>query len=72
MTLTKEDLEKIRGVIDEIVAGRLEPVRTDLDTIKQGLISEKADLQEIKEEVSILSRLNQLDEIRKYTWLKAI
>ncbi len=54
MALTTEDLQAIKQIVDE----SLIPIKSELTEVK-------ADIKSMKADLALLSKINQLDEIRK-------
>lgn len=54
--LTKNDLNQIRTVVEEVVEERLEPIKSDIGTLKQDVGILKTDVKGLKQDVGILKK----------------
>jgi prefoldin subunit 5 len=64
MTLTHEDLEAIKTII--------QPLQTNLRTLQTDISAIKEDIKAMKSDLNLLARLNQLDDIRKEPRLRKL
>jgi hypothetical protein len=68
MALEQRDLDSI----DRLLKSHLEPIRKNIDKIEMDIVSMRKDIDEMKGDLSLLARLNQLDEIRKDARLRVL
>jgi len=61
MALTKDDLQAIGALMD----GKLEPIKTDIKELKQGLTATNARLDDMEEKLEVV-RASQLNIENKY------